>query len=458
MSCEPRNFNVAKWLPSDTVLVNKWLEKKLKELKAERKDNLDLLTKKYPVVSNISEAIAMMHMQAPADVDEVARELHLHAPVRDLMEAIQTDPKICMFFHQMFSQQADHADPGGIRVPCWQVALLLINQIMTEAPEYHADALIHVPIGAVLNLPSGTPAGFACFLDNKVNSLFKNILNYWGKFLTTKASCYVLTADHDGGWFTDEALAAMPGFVDLYECDPNAEFWGYASYDDFFVRKFRPNMRPIASPENDYVVVNACEATPLRISYNVRKRDCFWVKAQKYSMDFLLNMSPLSNRFEGGTVYQGFLRATSYHRFHSPVNGIIYDIDIVEGSYFSKAYSEDRSLLLRETQEYLAHVATRGIVYIMADNPDIGLMAFIAIGMADVSTVQLTIEKNQRVKKGQEIGMFHFGGSSHVLIFCPGVNLEFDMHGIQPGQDAHKNIKVNARIATVIPLESRSEI
>jgi phosphatidylserine decarboxylase len=44
--------------------------------------------------------------------------------------------------------------------------------------------------------------------------------------------------------------------------------------------------------------------------------------------------------------------------------------------------------------------------------------------------------------------MFHFGGSTHCLIFRPGVNLEFDLHGQKPGLDS-KNIQVNARIATL---------
>jgi phosphatidylserine decarboxylase len=44
--------------------------------------------------------------------------------------------------------------------------------------------------------------------------------------------------------------------------------------------------------------------------------------------------------------------------------------------------------------------------------------------------------------------MFHFGGSTHCLIFRPGVNLEFDHHGQKPGLHS-KNIPINTRIATV---------
>ena len=39
----------------------------------------------------------------------------------------------------------------------------------------------------------------------------------------------------------------------------------------------------------------------------------------------------------------------------------------------------------------------------------------------------------KRVMKGDQIGMFHFGGSTHCLIFRPEVHLEFDRHGQKPG-------------------------
>jgi phosphatidylserine decarboxylase len=45
--------------------------------------------------------------------------------------------------------------------------------------------------------------------------------------------------------------------------------------------------------------------------------------------------------------------------------------------------------------------------------------------------------------------LFHCGGSTHCLIFRPGVKLEFDQHGHKPGLHG-ANIHVNARIATVL--------
>jgi phosphatidylserine decarboxylase len=66
-----------------------------------------------------------------------------------------------------------------------------------------------------------------------------------------------------------------------------------------------------------------------------------------------------------------------------------------------------------------------------------------------VSTCQITAGEGQHVCKGDQIGMFHFGGSTHCLLFRPDVTVEFDHHGQKPGLHA-RNIPVNARIATVV--------
>ena len=69
--------------------------------------------------------------------------------------------------------------------------------------------------------------------------------------------------------------------------------------------------------------------------------------------------------------------------------------------------------------------------------------------MAEVSTTEITVYEGQHVKKGQEIGMFHFGGSTHCLIFRPGVEVNFIMEQQKIGEYPHDNIPVNSKIATV---------
>ena len=106
---------------------------------------------------------------------------------------------------------------------------------------------------------------------------------------------------------------------------------------------------------------------------------------------------------------------------------------------------------------FLTATATRAVIFIEADNPKIGLMCFMAVGMAEVSSCEITVKEGQRIGKGDELGMFHFGGSTHCLIFRPDVKLEFDVFEEgenNPDPEKRKlkghNIAVNSQVARVV--------
>jgi len=449
-------FKAARWLPADRRLINQWVVNKLEKLKVEEKDQFDLMEVYFPHYEKAEEEIA--HMKN-VDRTTLVTRLKLHPSIAELLLAIKNDPTIYMCYHNMYMQQAvvakqvfikeleDNHVGIGIYCKTWQHGILLLNACVHEAPEYSTDCLIPVPMNAILNLPMATPAGNTLFLNDKVNVLFKNILNEWGQFLMTKYSTYVLT-DNPGGWFSTEALTAMPDFLETYICDPDAPHYGYTSFDDFFVRQLKYDARPIDDPDDTSVIISACEAAPLKIAYKVKEYDSFWIKEQRYSMEFILNRNPLATAFYGGTVYQGFLSPTTYHRFNSPVDGYIYDLEVIEGTYFAQPYFVDDPLLFNYAQKYMCHICTRAIFWIKADNPLIGLMALIPLGMSDVSSIESVVMKGDRVKKGQELGMFHFGGSSHLLVFRKGANIQFDDY-IDPGPKA-TNIEINKRIAQAV--------
>lgn len=94
-------------------------------------------------------------------------------------------------------------------------------------------------------------------------------------------------------------------------------------------------------------------------------------------------------------------------------------------------------------------MATRALIFIKADNPIIGLMCVVAVGMAEVSSCEITVRPGEHVNKGSQLGMFHFGGSTHCLVFHPGVKLTVDVYGETPDVEAPNNIRVNTRIAAV---------
>ena len=181
----------------------------------------------------------------------------------------------------------------------------------------------------------------------------------------------------------------------------------------------------------------------------LRAFSSYVVAPDPYSLRHILADDTLALRFVDGTVYQAFLSAFSYHRWHSPMSGTIVKATVVEGSYYAQCQSEgfDPSGP-RKSQAYITQVATRALIFIEADHPAIGLMCFMAVGMAEVSTCAIGVEPGQRVRKGDELGTFHFGGSTHCLLFRPETRLDFDLRGQTPGLKTEK-IEVNSAIATV---------
>ncbi|MDB4991094.1 MAG: Phosphatidylserine decarboxylase-related [Myxococcaceae bacterium] len=387
-------------------------------------------------------------------IDEVqSNEQPLHPVIDELRLLIEDDAQVYMLFHQMFDELPDRprffrSPLGTPQVRDYRLMLKLLNAAITRAPKF-GKSMVALPINAILDWPLGTGAGASAFLNPKVNTQFHKILDQWARYLGSPESVSVLNEDPHEGWFGHDAMKAMPNFDEEFICDPGAPHRGFKSWDAFFTREFRPGRRPIAVPDDDRVIVNPCESAPYRLADGVKERDCFWVKSQPYSLIHMLANDPLARQFIGGTVYQSFLNALSYHRWHSPVTGKIVKAYRQPGSYYAQAHTEglDREGV-HDSQAYLTEVATRAMLFIEADNPDIGLMCFLAVGMGEVSTCEIQVTEGQRVKKGEQLGMFHYGGSTQCLIFRPGVRLTFDLHGQKPGTKT-ENILVNARLATV---------
>ncbi len=306
-----------------------------------------------------------------------------------------------------------------------------------------------VPLNAVLDWCMGTPAGLAAFRYPPINAVFRDILRAWCDYLSSPASLYVIN-DTPRGWKCDAARKATR--IEEFQYKPSEEHWGFTSWNDYFTRRFKPGARPIADPDDDKVIVNACESTPYALKTNVKRRDRFWIKAQPYSLRDMLGDDETADQFVGGTVYQAFLDAHNYHRWHSPVSGTIRKAFVREGTYYSEGESEgeDVNALVR-SQGYLAHVATRAIILIESDDPALGLVCLMLIGMDEVSSCIIgpEIRPGHRAKKGEEVGYFQFGGSSYCLIFRPGVIAEFAIDALpQPDNPTPPVVLLGTRLAT----------
>ncbi len=360
-------------------------------------------------------------------------------------ELIANDPVVGMLARRMIEQVPENRTYQERHIRDVDHLLALMNGVMELAPEYGEES-VTLPMGAVLDWTMGTPAGFAAYRDSRINAALKAILREWCEFLETPASLYVLN-ESPRGWKCEKARRDID--ISLYEHDPEDEHWGFNSWNDFFTRRFIEGKRPVDSPEDDAVIVSACESTPFALKSDVKLLDTFWLKGEPYSLQDMLDNDEAAGEFVGGTVYQAFLSATNYHRWHSPVSGTVVRSRVVDGTYYSEADTMGSDATeSTHSQGYLAHVATRAIVIIRADNPEIGLMAFLAVGMSDVSSCTIDVSPGQHVAKGEELGYFQFGGSTHCLVFRPGAIAEVSLGAIPlPGDPDAPLVRVNSRIA-----------
>jgi phosphatidylserine decarboxylase len=373
--------------------------------------------------------------------------VELHPVIVEFQNLLTSEPLLRMYVERMIAEVPQGRNYSQRHLTSTEQLMRLINAVLSMAPEF-GDQAVTLPLAAILDWTMGTSAGFAAYRDPRMNAMLKKILTAWCEYLDSPESRYVLNASPTG-WKSDAAQRAIG--IDQYEHDPEDPYWGFASWNDFFTRRFKEEARPVASPENDKVIVSACESTPYGISTGVQRHDQFWIKHQPYSLQDMLADDESVDQFVGGTVYQAFLSATNYHRWHSPVAGTVVRAFVVEGTYYSEADSEGADAVEpMNSQSYLAHVSARAVVVIDADDPVIGLVAFVAVGMAEVSSCKIdpAVSPGFHLAKGAELGFFQFGGSTHCLVFRPGVIADFALQAIpQPHRSSPPLVLVRSQIA-----------
>ncbi|ROQ30916.1 phosphatidylserine decarboxylase [Frondihabitans sp. PhB188] len=382
-------------------------------------------------------------------VDARPADKAMQLVVTEFRELIDTEPVVRLYLTEMIDQVPRNSAYRKRHLKNVDQLLLMIDEVLTTAPEFSDGGMVTTPLTAILDWTMGTPAGFAAYRDPRINGMFQKILQTWGEFLSSPDSRYVLN-DSPQGW-KSEAAKQIVG-IDDYRHDPAKQYWGFTSWNDFFTRRLTATSRPVASPEDDSVILSSCESTPYKISTGVQRRDRFWVKSQPYSLEDMLANDPSVDKFVGGTVYQAFLSALNYHRWHSPVSGTVLRAFVQPGTYFSEADSEGTDATEPKNSEgYLPHVSARAILIIRADNPNIGLVAVIAVGMIEVSSciIDPEVTPGHHLNKGDELGYFQFGGSTECLVFQPGAIHSFTLCALpQPENPEAKAVKVRSHLAT----------
>jgi len=346
-----------------------------------------------------------------------------HLVIRKFKKMLETNPVEMQYMNTMIS-----SIPARYKnhIKTLDELFKKLNSVLTEAPEFNKTALVGTPLSAILLLTMGSPEGFAAYRRDKINNMFREVLNEYKKFLDSPASKYVLNKSNSG-WFGKEASKKIN--MAEYQCDTTKPYYGFKSWNDFFTRKLKPNTRPIVEPDNNNVINSACDSTIVRINFNVKSNTNFWIKSQPYSINAMLDGDQkYIDKFTGGAIYQAFLNPFNYHRWHCPINGTIEKAYVKKGLYFTQLNEFKEDFTVQDKSiEYITHLNTRALIFIKADNSKIGTICIMPVGMVEISSCNINknIKPGHKIKKGDELGFFAYGGSTHCIFFEPNVIKKF---------------------------------
>jgi phosphatidylserine decarboxylase len=195
----------------------------------------------------------------------------------------------------------------------------------------------------------------------------------------------------------------------------------FKTFNEFFCRALKPEARPIAPGED--VVVLPADGRHLAIP-DVDAANGFYVKGQKFTLAELLGDSALAREFAGGAMLISRLCPVDYHRFHFPVAGQAGEARLINGWLYSVS-----PIALRRKVRYL--VENKRMLTLI-ETPRVGRVAMLEIGATCVGTIRQLYPADHPVAKGDEKGLFRFGGSCVITLFPPGrLRLEADLveHG-----------------------------
>jgi phosphatidylserine decarboxylase precursor len=251
--------------------------------------------------------------------------------------------------------------------------------------------------------------------------------NTWAEFLDTEESwndTYYNMVKDDPDWGLDKGWYG--------------EGNQWRTYNEFFARKLAsPDMRPIAT---DYEVVCPVDSWPKQTwqiddNNQLQYPQDLQIKTAKISdiAQLIGDDSQYKDAFAGGTLTHTFLDVNLYHRYHSPVNGVLKELRKVPGVSAGGGYTlwdDDTKLYYYINDLGFQMVETRACAII--ETEEFGLVAMMPVGMSQICSVNWlpSLHVGQELKQGDEMGFFQFGGSDVVMIFQKGVDVNI-VHGFE---------------------------
>ena len=207
----------------------------------------------------------------------------------------------------------------------------------------------------------------------------------------------------------------------------------WKSFNDFFSRKLKGNSRPIESVDDDSIIVTPVDSLAQGV-WDIGKDGKFHAEGIKDDNGVILKSKTFieigqllgvkckeyEKYFYGGRLTHSYLHYNDYHRYHFPISGTILEAEIIIPSPLvgGIVYWDNvtKSYCLKSNSLSWQAYETRGVVIL---ETSAGKVALLPIGMGQVSSVNFekNIKKGSKVKKGDPLGYFLFGGSDFVMVF-----------------------------------------
>jgi phosphatidylserine decarboxylase len=204
----------------------------------------------------------------------------------------------------------------------------------------------------------------------------------------------------------------------------NSDPKSYHTFNDFFTRALKPELRPIASNK----LISPVDGTISQFG-KIENGLLLQAKGISYTLDSLVGGNKeRANRYQNGQFITIYLSPRDYHRIHMPCSGRLTEQTHIPGRLFSVA---------KHTVNTIKGIFARNERVIASFDTDYGPMAMILVGAINVAAIETVwaglitppkgesiTSKNYRAKdisleKGEEMGRFNMG-STVILLFADG--------------------------------------
>lgn len=180
----------------------------------------------------------------------------------------------------------------------------------------------------------------------------------------------------------------------------------FHSFNDFFTRKIKENRRPL--PQDKEVLFSPCDGK--LSAYKIDKDTVLPVKGSHYTISQLLNNNDLAEKYSDGYCLVFRLAVDDYHRYSYIDSGVKGENVKIKGKLHTvqPIALEKSPVFIQNSREYT-----------VMHTENFGDVVQVEVGALMVGKIKNHQGKG-KIIRGEEKGMFLFGGSTIILLLNSG--------------------------------------